>query len=103
MRNRTLRTSLGASLALPRGYSVSGTLSGSWTGYKGPGLPPSNVVDGSPRKDATRSIRLSAHKRDLTIGGFSPQLSVTHERRGSNAQQADYRRTGGEISFVRQF
>ncbi len=103
LRNRTLRTSLGASLALPRGFSVSGTLTGSWTDYKGPGFPPSNVVDGSPRKDLTRSIRLSALKRDLTIGGFSPQISLTHERRGSNAQQADYRRTGGEISFVRQF
>ena len=103
LRNRTFRTSLGASIALPRGFSVSGTLSGRWTDYKGPGRPPSNVVDGSPRKDVTRSIRLSVLKRDLTIGAFSPQFSVTHERRGSNAQQADYRRTGGEISLVRQF
>ena len=103
MRNRALWTSLGASIELPRGFSVSGTLTGRWTDYKGPGLPPSNVVDGSPRKDVTRSIRLAVLKRDLTIQGFSPQFSVTHERRGSNAQQADYRRTGGEISFVRQF
>ena len=103
LRNRTFRTSLGASLALPRGFNVSGTLSGSWADYKGPGRPPSNVVDGSPRKDVTRSIRLSVLKRDLTIGRFSPQFSVTLERRGSNAQQADYRRTGGEISLVRQF
>lgn len=103
LRNRTFQTSLGASIALPRGFSVSGTLSGNWTNYKGPGRPPSNVVDGSPRKDATRSIRISVLKRDLTIGAFSPQFSVTHERRGSNAQQADYRRTGSEISLVRQF
>ena len=103
LRNRTFRTSLGASIALPRGFNVSGTLSGSWADYKGPGRPPSNVVDGSPRKDVTRSIRLSVLKRDLTIGRFSPQFSVTHERRGSNAQQTDYRRTGGEISLVRQF
>ena len=103
LRNRTLRISLGASIALPRGFNVSGTLSGRWTDYKGPGRAPSNVVDGSPRKDITRSIRLSVLKRDLTIGAFSPQFSITHERRSSNAQQADYRRTGGEISFVRQF
>ena len=103
MRNRALWTSLGANIELPRGFSVSGTLTGRWTDFKGPGLPPSNVVDGSPRKDVTRSIRLAVLKRDLTIQGFSPQFSVTHERRGSNAQQADYRRTGGEISFVRQF
>ena len=103
MRNRTFSTSLGANIALPRAFSVSGTLTGRWTDYEGPGLPPSNVVDGSPRRDLTRSIRLSVLKRDLTIREFSPQFSVTHERRGSNAQQADYRRTGGEISFVRQF
>ncbi len=60
-------------------------------------------MDGSPRKDVTRSIRLSVLKRDLTIQGFSPQFSVILERRVRNTQQADYRRTGGEISFVRQF
>ena len=103
LRNRTLSTSLGASIALPRGFNVSGTLTGRWTDDKGPGRPPSNVVDGSPCKDVTRSIRLAVLKRDLTIRGFSPQFSATHERRGSNAQQADYRRTGGEISFMRQF
>lgn len=89
--------------ALPRGFSVSGTLTGRWTEYAGPGRPPTNVLDGAPRDDTTRSIRLAVLKRDLTIRGFSPQLSVTHESRESNAQQADYRRTGAEISFVRPF
>ena len=103
LRSTTLRTSVGANVALPRGFNVSGTLTGRWADYKGAGFAPTNVVDGSPRKDVTRSIRLSLLKRDLTFNGFSPQLSVTYERRGSNAQQADYRRTGGEISFVRQF
>ena len=103
LHSRTRWASLGASAALPRGFSVSGTLTGRWTGYEGPGRAPTNVLDGSPRDDATRSVRLSALKRDLTIRGFSPRLSVTHERRESNAQQADYRRTGAEISLVRQF
>ena len=102
--SRTRWASLGASAALPRGFSLSGTLTARRTGYEGPGRPPTNVVDGvSPREDVTRSLRVSALKRDLTIRGFSPQLSVTHERRESNAQQADYRRTGAELSFVRQF
>ena len=101
---RTRWASLGASAALPRGFSVSGTLTLRRTGYEGPGRPPTNVVGGlSSREDTTRSLRISALKRDLTIRGFSPQLSVTHERRESNAQQADYQRTGAEISFVRQF
>ena len=98
LHSRTRWVSLGASAALPRGFSVSGTLTGRWTGYEGPGRRPPNVLDGTPREDVTRSIRLTVLKRDLTIRGFSPQLSVTNERRESN-----YRRTGAEISFVRQF
>ena len=102
--SRTRWASLGASAALPRGFSLSGTLTARRVGYEGPGRPPTNVVDGlSPREDTTLSLRASALKRDLTIRGFSPRLSVTHERRESNAQQADYRRTGAELSFVRQF
>ena len=103
LRSQTRWTSLGARTALPRGFNASGALTSRWTDYEGPGFPPTNVLDGSPREDMTRSLRLSGHKRDFTIRGFSPQLSVTHERRGSNAQQADYRRTWGELSFVRQF
>ena len=103
LRSQTRWASLGAHTALPRGFNASGALTSRWTDYEGSGFPPTNVLDGSPREDVTRSLRLSGHKRDFTIRGFSPQLSVTHERRGSNAQQADYRRTWGELSFVRQF
>ena len=103
LRSQTHWASLGARTALPRGFNASGALTGRWTDYEGPGFPPTNVLDGTSREDVTRSLRLSGHKRDFTIRGFSPQLSVTHERRGSNAQQADYRRTWGELSFVRQF
>ena len=103
LRSQTRWASLGAHTALPRGFNASGALTSRWTDYEGPGFPPTNVLDGSPREDVTRSLRLSGHKRDFTIRGFSPQLSVTHERRSSNAQQADYRRTWGELSFVRQF
>ena len=102
-RSQTRWASLGARTALPRGFNASGALTSRWTDYEGPGQVPTNVLDGSPREDVTRSIRLSGHKRDFTIRGFSPQLSVTHERRGSNAQLSDYRRTWGELSFVRQF
>ena len=35
--------------------------------------------------------------------GFSPKISVAREMRGSNAQLYDYRRTSGELSFVKQF
>ena len=102
-RSRTNWGSLGARAEFPRGFSVSGALTGRWTDYEGPGAPPRNVLDGTPREDVTRSLRLSVYKRDFTIRGFSPQLSVTHAQRDSNAQQADYRRTAAELSFVRQF
>ena len=103
LQNQTRWVSLGARTALPRGFSVSGTLTGRWTDYEGPGRLPSNVPDGSDRRDDTTSLRLSVLKRDLTVRGFSPQLSVSHERRNSNAQQSDYRRTWAELSFVRPF
>ena len=103
LRSRTRRLSVGGSAALPRGFTVSGTLAGRWTGYEGPGRPPANVVDGAPREDVTRSVSIGLLKRDLTVRGFSPRLTLTHERRASNAQQADYRRTGAEIGFQRQF
>ena len=103
LRNQTRWVSLGARTALPRGFSVSGTLTGRWADYEGPGRAPQNVVDGGDRSDQTATARLSVLKRDLTFRGFSPQLSVSHERRDSNAQQADYRRTWAELSFVRPF
>ena len=102
-RNRTRWLSLGASRSLPRGFNLSGALTYRQTHFQGPGRSPANVLDGSNRRDTTRSLRVSVYKRDLTIRGFSPQLSVTYERRRSNAQQADFKRTGAELSFVRQF
>ena len=51
----------------------------------------------------TRTIRLFAHNRALTLKGFSPQISVTREQRTTNAQLHDYQRTSGELRFVRLF
>ena len=34
---------------------------------------------------------------------FSPQVSVVHEVRKTNAQLYDYERTGGEFRFVKLF
>ena len=57
----------------------------------------------APRSDLTRTIRLFAHNRALTLEGFSPQISVTREDRTTNAQLHDYQRTFGELRFVRLF
>ena len=92
---------LGLQAALPLGFTVGGSGEMRRTGYEGnwgfytPG--------GEPRRDRTRSLRLSVHNRAFTILGFSPRLSVVNEVRTTNAQLYDYRRTSGELSFVRQF
>ena len=38
-----------------------------------------------------------------TLGGFSPQVLILREDRASNAQAHDYKRTSGELRFVRLF
>ena len=58
---------------------------------------------GQSRSDITRTIRLFAHNRALTLEGFSPQVSVTQEQRTTNAQLHDYERIFGELRFVRLF
>ena len=91
----------GLSVALPRGFSVSSSVrlgraeyEGDWAFYTG---------TAEPRADRTRSLRVSVHNRAFTVGGFSPQLAIVRERRTSNAQLYGYKRTSGELSFVRQF
>ena len=92
---------LGLTVALPLGFTVGGSGEMRRTGYEGnwgfytPG--------GEPRRDRTRSLRLSVHNRAFTVLGFSPRLSVVKEVRTTNAQLYDYKRTSGELSFVRQF
>ena len=91
---------LGASVALPRGFTVGATGEARRASYEGNWFP---HTAGDARKDRTGSIRLSAHNRALAWRGFSPQLSIVHERRRTNAQLYDYERTGGELRFVRVF
>ena len=92
---------LGASVALPWGFTVGGSGTLRWTDYEGNWFP--FTEDGSPRRDLIRSLRLSAHNRAFTLEGFSPQVSVVQEQRTSNAQLHDYERISGELRFVRLF
>ena len=69
--------------------------------YQGDWFP--HTAGGAAREDRTRALRLSVHNRGFTWMGFSPQLSLVHEVRKTNAQLYDYRRTGGELSFVHVF
>ena len=91
---------LGVTVALPRGFTVLASGELRWTDYEGNRFP---HTDGEPREDSTYSARLSAHNWALAWQGCSPQLSVVHERRRTNAQLYDYERTSGELRFVRLF
>ena len=90
---------LGASVALPRGFTVGGSGEMRWADYEGDWFP--HTTGGEPREDRTRPFHLSVHNRAFAWQGFSPRLSVVHEVRDTNAQLYDYERTGGELSFVR--
>ena len=91
----------GVTVALPRGFTVGGSGELRWTDYEGNWSP--FTLGGASRADRTRSLRVSVHNRAFTILGFSPQISLVNEVRTSNAQLHDYKRTGGELRFVRQF
>ena len=99
-RNNAYGVSVGASRDLPRGFTVGLDASLSWTRYDEIGF---STSDGGRREDRTTGLSTSLTKRDLTIRGFSPRLTLGHSLRDSNATFQDYKRSYGEISFVRQF
>ena len=100
-RNRNTWVQTGVSVALPRGFTVSAGAGYRWTDYQGnwgfftPG--------GVPREDKTYNVRASVFNRAFTLYGFSPEVAVVREVRKTNAQGSDYKRTSGELRFVRQF
>ncbi len=98
-RGRWLGT--GITVALPLGFTVGGSAEMRWTDYERGWFP--FVADNGPREDRTRSYRLSAFNRAVTLLGFSPELAVVRETRDSNAQLHGYSRTSGELRFVQQF
>ena len=101
-RNSGPRAGLGATLALPAGFSVGLRAALQRTEYQGQGFA-HNTIDREPREDETRTLSLSVHNRAVTVLGFSPRLSLIREERDTNAQALDYERNRAELSFVRQF
>ena len=91
----------GVSVALPKGFTVGGGGGVRWTDYEGNWFP--HTEGGVPREDRTYNLRASVHNRAITFYGFSPEVSLVHEVRKTNAQLYDYKRTGGELRVVRQF
>ena len=100
-RNESKWLQAGVSVALPRGFTVGGGGGVRWTDFGGEWPP--NTPAGEFREDKTYNLRASVHNRALTFFGFSPEISVVHEVRKTNAQLYDYKRTGGELRVVRKF
>ena len=100
-RHERYRAGTGVSVILPGGFTVGGGGEYRWTDYEAGWFP--HVPDGGAREDRTWSARASVYNRGMTLYGFSPEVSVVHEVRKSNAQLYDYGRTRGELRFVRQF
>ena len=94
--------SLGATLALPAGFTVGARAAMRWTDYQGRGFR-HRTRDREPREDRTRTLSLSVHNRAVTVLGFSPRVTLINETRETNAQALDYERNRGELSFVRLF
>ncbi len=101
-RNRGPRAGLGATLALPAGFTLGLRASLQRAAYQGQGFA-HNTIDRRPRRDETRTLSLSVHNRAVTVLGFSPRLSLIREQRDTNAQTLDYKRNRAKLSFVRQF
>ncbi|MCY4500254.1 MAG: surface lipoprotein assembly modifier [Alphaproteobacteria bacterium] len=91
----------GTTVALPWGFTVGGSATLRRSDYPADWAP--YVLGGGPRRDLTRTLQFNVHHRAVTVGGFSPQLSVVQEERKSNAQLYDYDRISGELRFVRLF
>ena len=100
-RNDSKYLQAGVSVALPKGFTVGGGGGVRWTDYEGDWFP--NTARGVSREDRTYNLRASVRNRALTFFGFSPEVSLIHEVRKTNAQLYDYRKTGGELRVVRQF
>lgn len=100
-RHAARRVQAGIEAALPLGITVGGGATLRWTDWEGDWFPFTD--GGEARRDRTRVLRLDLHHRDLTLGGFSPRLSLARETRTSNAQAHGYERSFLELSFVRQF
>ena len=91
----------GVTVALPWGFTVGASGELRRMAYQGNWFP--HTPAGVSREDRTRSLRASVYNRAFTIRGFSPQLVLVNEVRTTNAQLYDYKRTGAELRFVRQF
>ena len=61
------------------------------------------ILHPDPRADRLHISRLTAYNRSLEYWGFTPMLSLVHERRDSNVALHEYQRRRAEIMLRRRF
>jgi len=95
---------LGASVALPKGFTVGASWGLRRTRYAAGGRgAPHFTDDNRKRSDRLQTLRASVFNRAFTVVGFSPQLVLVREILDTNAQTRDYKRNRAEFRFIRQF
>ena len=88
-----------AARELPRGFVVSAGPSHRWRRYDAPIL----AFGPDPRSDRTLAGQVKVSNRHIELFGFMPEITVRHERRSSNLDLYDFKRTVAEIGVVRSF
>ena len=88
-----------AARELPKGFVVSVGPSHRWRRYDAPILS----FGPDPRFDRTLAGQIKASNRHIELFGFMPEIAIRHERRRSNLDLYDYKRTVAEIGVVRSF
>ena len=88
-----------ASRELPWGFVLAGGPSYRWRKYGAP-LP---IFGPNARQDQTLAGWIKITNRYVDLFGFMPEITIRHERRDSNLDLYDYRRTAGEFGIVASF
>ena len=90
---------LSVSRELPRGFVLAAGPSYRWRKYGAP-LP---AFGPNARQDRTLAGWIKISNRYIELFGFMPEITIRHERRDSNLELYDYRRTAGEFAVVASF
>ena len=98
-RSRIRQVEIGAVFLLPWGFTASLSGNAQWVDYESSFL----VLNGDKRRKKIRTIQLGVLNRGFTILGFSPQLSVVRQISDTNYQLDNYKSTGYQFTFQRQF
>ena len=84
---------------LPKGVTFNALLALQWRHYNTNFL----VLGGGDRNQEVRTLQAALLKRDWTVFGFSPQVSILWQTSDTNYQLDNYSSVGYQINFQRQF